>query len=226
MSGKPRRFTGDRLLVATHNPGKLAEFRALLEPLGVRVIGAAEAGLPVPDESGATFLENARLKAVAAARASGIPALADDSGLLVYALGGAPGLATADWAGPERDFAKAMRRVREELAARFGGIEKADRRAAFVAAICLAWPDGHSECAEGRVEGEIAPEPRGERGFGYDPLFVPEGETRTFGEMLAEEKEALSHRARAMRALLARCFAPAAEEEPPPAEHGRPGPDR
>lgn len=206
MSEKPRRFVGDRLLVATHNSGKLAEFRALLEPLGIRVVGAGELGLAAPAETGTTFLDNARLKALAAARASGLPALADDSGLVVYALDGAPGLATADWAGPERDFAKAMRRVRGALAARFGSIERADRRAAFVAAICLAWPDGHVECAEGRVEGEIAPEPRGSGGFGYDPLFIPEGENRTFGEMLACEKEALSHRAKAMRRLLARCF--------------------
>lgn len=206
MSETPRRFVGDRLLVATHNSGKLAEFRALLEPLGIRVVGASELGLAAPAETGTTFLDNARLKALAAARASGLPALADDSGLVVYALDGAPGLATADWAGPERDFAKAMRRVRDALAARFGSIERADRRAAFVAAICLAWPDGHVECAEGRVEGEIAPEPRGSGGFGYDPLFIPEGENRTFGEMLACEKEALSHRAKAMRRLLARCF--------------------
>lgn len=206
MSETPRRFVGDRLLVATHNSGKLAEFRALLEPLGIRVVGAGELGLAAPAETGTTFLDNARLKALAAARASGLPALADDSGLVVYALDGAPGLATADWAGPERDFAKAMRRVRDALAARFGSIERADRRAAFVAAICLAWPDGHVECAEGRVEGEIAPEPRGSGGFGYDPLFIPEGENRTFGEMLACEKEALSHRAKAMRRLLARCF--------------------
>lgn len=206
MSETPRRFVGDRLLVATHNSGKLAEFRALLEPLGIRVVGAGELGLAAPAETGTTFLDNARLKALAAARASGLPALADDSGLVVYALDGAPGLATADWAGPERDFAKAMRRVRDALAARFGSIERADRRAAFVAAICLGWPDGHVECAEGRVEGEIAPEPRGSGGFGYDPLFIPEGENRTFGEMLACEKEALSHRAKAMRRLLARCF--------------------
>lgn len=212
MTATARRFAGDRLLVATHNLGKLAEFRALLEPRGIRVVGAAELGLEPPAETGATFLENARLKALAAARAAGIPALADDSGLECRGLDGAPGLATADWAGPERDFACAMRRVREALAARFGGIDRADRRAAFVAVLCLAWPDGHVECAEGRVEGEIAPEPRGEGGFGYDPLFIPEGETRTFAEMLASEKEALSHRAKAMAALFARCFPPAPED--------------
>lgn len=204
-----RRFAGDRLVVATHNAGKLAELRALLAPRGIAVLGAAEAGLAAPAETGATFLANAKLKALAAARATGLPALADDSGLEVRGLDGAPGLATADWAGPERDFARAMRRVRAELAARFGSLEAADRRAAFVAALCLAWPDGHVECAEGRVEGEIAPEPRGSGGFGYDPLFVPEGESRTFGEMLAEEKAALSHRARAMAALLEACFPPA-----------------
>lgn len=220
MTSTARRFAGDRLLVATHNRGKLAEFRALLEPRGIRVVGAAELGLEPPAETGKTFLENACLKALAAARAAGIPALADDSGLECRGLDGAPGLATADWAGPERDFARAMRRVREALAARFGGIDRADRRAAFVAVLCLAWPDGHVECAEGRVEGEIAPEPRGEGGFGYDPLFIPEGETRTFAEMLASEKEALSHRAKAMTALFARCFPPAPEaprgtDEPP-----------
>jgi len=212
LTAVARRFTGDRLLVATHNPGKLAEFRALLEPRGIRIVGAGELGLQAPAETGATFLDNARLKALAAARASGLPALADDSGLEVRGLDGAPGLATAEWAGPQRDFARAMGRVRAELEARFGSIERADRRAAFVAALCLAWPDGHVECAEGRVEGEIAPEPRGAGGFGYDPLFVPEGESRTFGEMLASEKEALSHRARAVRALLAACFSPSEGE--------------
>lgn len=220
----PRLAPGDRLVVATHNPGKLAEFRALLEPRGIRVIGAGEIGLAAPSETGATFLENAELKARAAARASGLVALADDSGLEVRGLDGAPGLATADWAGPERDFARAMRRVREELAARFGSIERADRRAAFVAALCLAWLDGTVECAEGRVEGEIAPEPRGTGGFGYDPLFIPEGESRTFGEMLAAEKEALSHRAKAMAVLLERCFPPpGGEGGRPRAERGAPG---
>ena len=222
MSAGPRRFTGDRLLVATHNPGKLAEFRALLEPRGIAVIGAAELALEAPAETGTSFLENARLKALAAARAAGIPALADDSGLECRGLDGAPGLATAEWAGPERDFARAMRRVREELVARFGSIERADRRAAFVAVLCLAWPDGWVECAEGRVEGEIAAEPRGTRGFGYDPLFVPEGETRTFGEMLASEKEALSHRAKAMAALLDRCFPPPSSPAVPSADPPRP----
>lgn len=206
MSAAARRFSGDRLLVATHNRGKLAEFRALLEPRGIEVVGAADLGLEAPAETGATFLDNARLKASAAARAAGIPALADDSGLECRGLDGAPGLATADWAGPERDFARAMARVRRELALRFGSLEAADRRAAFVAALCLAWPDGHVECAQGRVEGTIVLEPRGEGGFGYDPLFIPDGETRTFAQMLASEKEALSHRARAMAALLEACF--------------------
>lgn len=208
----PRIFAGDRLVVATHNPGKLRELEALLAPRGIELLGAAAAGLEAPAETGTTFLENARLKALAAARATGLPALADDSGLEVRGLDGAPGIATADWAGPERDFARAMKRVRGELAARFGSFEAADRRAAFVAALCLAWPDGHVECAEGRIEGTIAPEPRGEGGFGYDPLFIPDGETRTFAQMLASEKEALSHRARAMAALLGACF-------PPPRPH-------
>jgi XTP/dITP diphosphohydrolase len=205
-----RTFTGDRLVVATHNPGKLRELEAVLAPRRITLVGAAAAGLEAPAETGTTFLDNARLKALAAARATGLPALADDSGLECRGLDGAPGLATADWAGPERDFARAMARVRAELAARFGSLEAADRRAAFVAALCLAWPDGHCECAQGRVEGLIAPEPQGEYGFGYDPLFVPDGETRTFGQMLAAEKQALSHRARALAALLEACFPPLA----------------
>ncbi|MDX6750049.1 RdgB/HAM1 family non-canonical purine NTP pyrophosphatase [Geminicoccaceae bacterium 1502E] len=201
-----RPFTDRRLLVATHNAGKLAEFRALLEPRFIEVVGAGDLGLAEPEETGTTFAANARLKALAAVAATGLPALSDDSGLEVRGLGGAPGVYTADWAGSPRDFGRAMKRVRDELVARFGSFEAADRNAAFVCVLCLAWPDGHVELVEGRCAGEVLPEPRGEGGFGYDPLFVPEGETRSFGQMLHEEKQALSHRARAVQALMETCF--------------------
>ena len=173
-----RRFTEPRLVLASHNPGKLAELQALLAPHGVAITSSRELGLPEPSETGLTFAANARLKARAAAQASGLPALADDSGLEAHGLGGAPGVHSARWAGPERDFAKAMARVRDELGRRFGGFERADRSAAFVAVLCLAWPDGHEELAEGRVAGELVDPPRGSGGFGYDPMFAPEGETR------------------------------------------------
>jgi XTP/dITP diphosphohydrolase len=201
-----RRFAEPRLVLASHNPGKLAELRALLAPRRVEITSARDLGLPEPAETGLTFADNARLKAHAAAQASGLPALADDSGLEVHGLGGAPGVHSARWAGPERDFAKAMARVREELIRRFGSFAEADRRAAFVAVLCLAWPDRHEELAEGRVEGELVDPPRGSGGFGYDPMFVPEGESRTFGEMAPVDKQRLSHRARALRQLLAMCF--------------------
>jgi XTP/dITP diphosphohydrolase len=193
-------------VLASHNPGKLAEFDALLLPHGVAVVSSRELGLGEPEETGLTFVDNARLKAHAAAHASGLPALADDSGLEVPGLGGAPGVRSARWAGPERDFKKAMARVRDALSRRFGDFARADRRAAFVAALCLAWPDGHEELAEGRVEGTLVDPPRGAGGFGYDPMFAPEGRSRTFGEMTPAEKQELSHRARALRRLLAMCF--------------------
>ena len=201
-----RRFTEPRLVLASHNLGKLAELQALLAPHGVAIASSRELGLPEPAETGLTFADNARLKARAAAWASGLPALADDSGLEAYGLDGAPGVHSARWAGPERDFAKGMARVRDELALRFGAFARADRRAAFVAALCLAWPDGHEELTEGRVEGELVDPPRGSGGFGYDPMFVPEGGERTFGEMAPADKQRLSHRARALRRLLALCF--------------------
>lgn len=201
-----RTFAGSRLLVATHNQGKLAEFRALLGPRGIEVVGAGELGLVEPEETGTTFAANARLKAEAAAAATGLPALSDDSGLEVMGLDGAPGVYTADWAGTPRDFGRAMKRVRDELVARYGSFEAAEKRAAFVCVLCLAWPDGNVELVEGRCRGEVLPEPRGEGGFGYDPLFVPEGGSRSFGEMLREEKQALSHRARAVAALMEACF--------------------
>ena len=196
-----RRFTSDRLVIATHNPGKLAEIAALVAPFGVAAIGAAALDLPEPEETGTTFEANAELKALAAAARSGMPALADDSGLVVPALDGAPGIYSARWAGPERDFSHAMAQVEERLAG------KSDRRAAFVAVLSLAWPDRHVETFRGEVHGTLIWPPRGTRGFGYDPIFVPEGETRTFGEIEPEKKHEISHRARAFRKLIAACFA-------------------
>ena len=199
-----RRITGGRLAIATHNPGKLVEIAELLRPYGVETIGAAALGLPEPEETGATFEANARLKAVAAASVSGLPALADDSGLAVAALGGAPGLYSARWAGPKKDFAAAIRRVERELAG------NPDRRASFVAALALAWPDGHVETFRGEVHGTLVFPPRGTHGFGYDPIFVPEGGRQTFGEMAPAAKHAISHRARAFAKLVAACFGAAA----------------
>ncbi len=196
------RLRGGRLVLATHNPGKLREFAALLEPLDVRLVAAGELGLPEPAETGDDFAANARIKARAAAEASGLPALADDSGLAVTALDGAPGVHSARWAGPGRDFARAMRRIHDLLATRFGRFADADRRAAFVCVLALAWPDGETLTFEGRVAGELVWPPRGSGGFGYDPLFVPRGEARTFAEMTAEEKARFSHRAKAVDELL------------------------
>lgn len=206
-----RRLAPGRLVLASHNAGKLREFAALLAPHGLALVSAAALGLPEPAETGETFRENARLKALVAARATGLPALADDSGLEVAALGGAPGVRTADWAmRPDgaRDYAAAMARLAREAGAH------PDRRCAFVAALVLAWPDGHTEAFEGRTEGHWVYPPRGARGFGFDPIFVPEGETRSFGEMAPEEKQRLSHRARAFAALAAACLPPARETWP------------
>lgn len=201
-----RRFAGRHLVLATHNPDKVAELRALLGPRRIEVTSSAALGLPEPLEDGRTFEDNARIKAHAAAKTAGLPALADDSGLVVPALDGAPGVHSARWAGPEKDFGLAMTSLRDQLAGRFGSFAQADRRAAFVAALCLAWPDGHEELTLGRVEGELVDPPRGERGFGYDPMFVPEGRAQTFAEMTAEQKHRLSHRGRALGLLLERCF--------------------
>lgn len=206
----------EQLVIATHNVGKLRELQDLLRPYGIRAVSAGELGLPEPDETGKTFLANARLKAEAAAQAAGRPALADDSGLCVDALDGAPGIYSARWAGPDKDFQGAMARIEALLAEREAWTEAA-RRAHFVAALVLAWPDGRRETVEARVSGTIVEGPRGTVGFGYDPIFRPDGHTRTFGEMPAEEKhgipagggEALSHRARAFQALARRCFGPA-----------------
>lgn len=205
---------GSRLVVATHNDGKLRELRELLRPFGLDLTSAGELGLPEPEETGTTFAENARIKAQAAAEASGLPALADDSGLAVLALWGAPGIFSARWAGPGKDFAAAMQRIEDELHAR-GAVEPPQRRAAFVAALCLARPGGELEEVEGFALGTLVWPPRGTKGFGYDPVFLPEGHDRTFGEMDSDEKHGvdwktghgLSHRARAFIALAERCFA-------------------
>jgi XTP/dITP diphosphohydrolase len=209
-----RILTG-RVVIATHNPGKLAEMTELLAPFGIETVSAGELGLPEPDETGTMFAENAAIKAHAAARASGLPAFADDSGLCVEALDGAPGLFSARWAGPGKDFAAAMARIEAELARR-GATSPARRRGHFVSALVIAWPDGHDEVFEGRVQGELVYPPRGDRGFGYDPMFRPDGHTRTFGEMSSEEKhgidwaspdpQPLSHRARAFLALSRACL--------------------
>jgi XTP/dITP diphosphohydrolase len=194
---------GTRLVVASHNPGKARELSELLGPFGITLVSAGALGLPEPDETGTTFEANAILKAVAAATASGLPALADDSGLCVDALGGDPGIFSARWAGPEKDFAGAMRLIEDMLRER-GAMAPEQRRGRFVAALALALPDGSSETWRGEVEGTLVWPPRGAAGFGYDPMFVPDGHGRSFGEMSAEEKhgrdaegDGLSHRARA-----------------------------
>ena len=196
----PRKFAGDALVIASHNPGKVREIAELLAPFVGEFVSAGELGLPEPDETGATFIENAELKARAAAIGSGRIALADDSGLAVAALGGEPGIYSARWAGPGKDFRFAMERVQREL----GG--SPDRRAHFVCALSLAWPDGHCETVEGTVHGFLVWPPRGDRGFGYDPMFVADGYDLTFGEMEPDEKHRISHRADAFRKLVARCF--------------------
>lgn len=200
-----RRFNGEVLAIATHNSGKAAELAALLAPFGVQIRSHGELGLAVPEETGSSFVENAELKARAAAAACGLPALADDSGLTVEALDGAPGIHTADWGGPQRDWMLAMRRVHDLLEAR--AVPPAARRAAFNCALALCWPDGHCESFLGRMNGHVTWPPRGQFGHGYDPIFVPDGSARSFAEMAAEEKNAISHRADAFRQLVAACFA-------------------
>lgn len=203
----PRLARGARLVVASHNSGKVGEIEALLAPHGVVAVAAGALGLPEPAETGATFAANAQIKALAAARGVGLPALADDSGLVVEALGGAPGVYSARWAGDGGDFAAAMARVNDELAAA-GARAADDRRARFVCALAIAWSDGTQSTFEGEVSGQIVWPPRGTRGFGYDPIFLPAGERLTFGEMRPQAKHAISHRARAfdkfVRAVLAR----------------------
>jgi len=207
-----RKITG-RLVIATHNPGKLIEMRDLLAPYGVKAVSAAELQIPEPEETGTSFRANARLKAEAAARATGVPALADDSGLVVEALDGAPGIHSARWAGAMRDFAIARQKVEDALRAR-GALTPEQRRGHFVSVLCVAWPDGHVEEFEGRVDGTLVWPPRGDMGFGYDPMFMPDGHDRTFGEMSGEEKHGLppfgnglSHRARAFLKLAEACLA-------------------
>jgi len=206
------RHLTDLVIIATHNPGKLREMRELLAPYGIATQSAGELGLPEPEETGTTFAENARIKASAAARTSGKPAFADDSGLVVDALGGEPGIHSARWAGPDKDFRAAMNRIQTLLIER-GAKTLEQRRAHFIAALCLAWPDGHVEDFEGRVDGVAVWPPRGDKGFGYDPLFRPDGFDITFGQMSADEKHGLppqgrglSHRARAFMKLAEVCL--------------------
>jgi len=195
-----RRFDQPKLVIASHNAGKVREIAELLEPFGVEVVSAGALGLAEPEETGTTFIDNALLKAHAAARGANLPALADDSGLAVTALDGAPGIYSARWAGPDKDFSAAMAKVEDLLR----GAE--DRSAKFVCALALAWPDGHAEVFEGTVAGEITWPPRGDKGFGYDPIFAADGEDITFAEMDPARKHALSHRADAFAKLVAACF--------------------
>lgn len=208
-----RRITG-KLVIATHNPGKLAEMRELLAPHGVEASSAGELDLAEPDETGDSFAANARIKAIAAANAARLPAFADDSGLAVGALGGAPGIFSARWAGPNKDFGAAMTRI-ERLLQERGATTPEERRAHFVSALCVAWPDEHIEEVEARTDGTLVWPPRGDAGFGYDPMFMPDGFDRTFGEMTSVEKHGLpplglglSHRARAFVKLAEICLEP------------------
>jgi XTP/dITP diphosphohydrolase len=209
-----RRIDGKRLIIASHNKGKIREMHFLLGGLAIELVTAGELGLPEPVEDGTTFVENARIKALAAARASGEVALSDDSGLCVDALDGRPGVYTADWAGPNRDWSMAMRLVEEELF-KVGASEPEQRQGKFVSLLCLAWPDGHTQEYLGERQGTLVWPPRsGPIAYGYDPVFVPDGENRTFGEMTAEEKHGsiwqapgpLSHRARSVKALVEGAF--------------------
>lgn len=197
-----------KLVVASHNKGKVWEINELLAPYGLRAVSAGELGLPEPEETELTFAGNARLKAVAAAKGANLPALADDSGLEVEALDGAPGIYSARWAGPDKDFGLAMKRVADELTARtaWPGSTVGGPRANFVSALCLAWPDGTTQSFEGKVFGHLVWPPRGGNGFGYDPMFVPDGDTRTYGEMPPAEKYAGSHRTRAFQAFKRDCL--------------------
>lgn len=205
-----RRFSGDVLVIASHNQGKVREINDLLAPFRVRAVSAGELNLPEPEETGTTFIANAELKALAAARAANLPALADDSGMSVDALDGAPGIYSARWAGASKDFGKAMEKVWSAVQEK-GEAAEPPYHAQFVCALSLAWPDGHIESFEGIVQGRLVWRPRGVYGFGYDPMFMPEsevesGQLRSFGEMPPEEKHAISHRARAFRQLINACF--------------------
>ena len=207
-----RRLAG-RLIIATHNGGKLREMRELMAPFGIDCVSAGELGLPEPEETGVTIMENALIKARAAAFAANLPALADDSGLCVAALDGAPGIYSARWAGGSKDFTAAMVLVEEKVKA-LGCTSPEQRKSWFISALAIVWPDGHSEEFEGRIDGVLVDPPRGTAGFGYDPCFLPEGHSRTFGEMTSDEKHglpadgslALSHRARAFQMLAKACL--------------------
>jgi XTP/dITP diphosphohydrolase len=196
-----RRLTERKLVVASHNPGKVREIAELIAPHGIEAVSASALGLDEPEETEPTFAGNALIKAHAAAKASHLPALADDSGLCVDALGGDPGVLSARWAGPKKDFADAMMLVHERMG------ETPDKRAHFVCALAIAWPDGDAQVFEGKVEGRIVWPPRGTKGFGYDPIFVPEGHTQTFGEIEPARKHAMSHRARAFAKFVEACLA-------------------
>ncbi|HEY0183622.1 MAG TPA: non-canonical purine NTP pyrophosphatase [Rhodopila sp.] len=191
---------GQKLVLASHNKGKLREIEALVRPLGIEVVSAGALGLPEPEEDAPDFAGNARIKALAAATATGLPALSDDSGFCVAALNGAPGVHSARWAGPDKDFTTAMATAHERIG------DDPDTRAWFIAALCLAWPDGHTETFLGRIDGAVVWPPRGDKGFGYDPMFVPAGARQTFGEMDPDAKHAVSHRARAFAQMLTSCF--------------------
>ena len=206
------RLIKGRLVIATHNPGKLAEMRELLAPHGVEAVSAGDLGLAEPEETGDSFAANARIKASAAAKAAALPAFADDSGIVVDALDGAPGIYSARWAGENKDFTAAMSRI-ERLLQERGATQEQRRSAHFVSALCVAWPDGHLEEVEARVDGVLVWPPRGTAGFGYDPMFLPDGHSRTFGEMSSIEKhglpplgKGLSHRARAFVKLAEICL--------------------
>jgi XTP/dITP diphosphohydrolase len=196
----PRRFTGGKLVVASHNAGKVREIRDLLAPFNAEVVSAGELGLPEPEETGLTFIANAELKALSASLGANVIALADDSGLAVDGLNGAPGIYSARWAGPTKDFDLAMKKIENALG------QNPDRNAQFICALSLAWPDGHCDTFEGKVAGKLTFPPRGSEGFGYDPIFIPEGFDITFGEMDPAKKHEMSHRADAFRQLVAACF--------------------
>lgn len=198
-----RLFDGNKLVIASHNKGKVGEIGELLAPFGVETVSVGELGLPVPVEDSDSFIGNAEIKSLAAAKAAGLPSLSDDSGLEVHGLGGDPGIYTADWAGPGRDFTIGMKAVIDKLG------DNPNRSANFTCALSLAWPDGHTESFEGKVFGAVTWPMRGEKGFGYDPIFIPEGHDITFAEMDPVDKHAMSHRADAFRQLIDACFKPA-----------------
>ena len=206
MPASPRKLTrGTKLVVASHNAGKVREINALIAPFGLEAVSAGTLGLPEPDETGTMFASNARLKSRAAADASGLPALADDSGLCVAALDGAPGIFSARWGGAAKDFNAAMERVHRELTLR-GALLPPDRQAHFVSALSLSWPGGEDRIFEGRAFGEVVWPPRGTLGFGYDPMFLPDGYDETFGELDPAEKDKISHRAKAFEKFVRGCL--------------------